>query len=295
MILQIESLVCELQECQFFEVSDLPNWVTELPLHVICESTYGHVDSNETKISVFCDNIENWLKVGKKTIIIPTLSLGRYQEIAYVLKEMQRENRISTSIPIRFDGNLAIKYTCLYKNDLQISPEMRDFMPLNSSFVEDRAGVIGYDGQQIIITTSGGANFGPAPDYVNAFIEKSNAAFHFTSYLWEESLGRQMLETKTGNYVKVGAVLRKKIADAATTSEYSGHAKRDELLQFLSTLQNIRSLVITHGEPDVKESFGEYCEANLNVKNVAIAGIGYTIRVNTYGICKTIFEKPVII
>lgn len=281
----------------FFEVEELPEWVRELPLHVICESTYGHVDSADVRKPVFVDNISKWINEGKKTLVIPTLSLGRYQEIAYVLKKMQDDCLLSTSIPIWFDGNLAIKYTNAYRYLLNISPDKKAFLPFNSDFVTDRAEVLGHKGSQIIVTTSGGANFGPAPDYVNAFIEKRDAAFHFTSYLWEDSLGKNMLDTEKGEFVKVGSVLKKKIADAATTSEYSGHATRDLLLEFLKTLKNIRSIEVTHGEPEVRQKFGEYCKEQLDMKDtdVAITGTGYTIRVNTYGIIKTVCEKPLII
>ena len=279
----------------FFDVGDLPEWVKELPLHVICESTYGHVDSADVRVPVFQNNISKFIETGKKTIVIPTLSLGRYQEIAYVLKEMQTKGMLSPSIPIRFDGNLAIKYTNAYRNILNISPEKKDFMPFNSEFVTERAAVLEYKESQIIVTTSGGANFGPAPDYVNAFIERKSAAFHFTSFLWEESLGRHMIDAEKGQFVQVGSVLKKIVADVATTSEYSGHATRDQLLNFLTSLKNIRSLEITHGEPEVRESFGEYCKKNLELNDVAITGNGYTIRLNTYGIVKTVPEKPIII
>lgn len=277
----------------FFEVEELPEWVRELPLHIICESTYGHVDSADVRKPVFADNIVKWVNEEKKTIVIPTLSLGRYQEIAYVLKKMQDDCLLSTSIPIWFDGNLAIKYCNAYKYFLQISSDKKAFLPFNSDFVTDRESVLGYKGHQIIVTTSGGANFGPAPDYVNAFIERKDAAFHFTSYLWEESLGKNMLDTEKGEYVKVGSVLKKKIADVSTTSEYSGHATRDQLLEFLKTLKNIRSIEVTHGEPDVRQMFGEYCKEQLDMResDVAITG-GYTIRVNTYKIIKTIYERP---
>lgn len=276
----------------FFDVDDLPDWVRNLPLHVICESTYGHVDSRDARKPVFQDNIAEWANRGMKTIVIPTLSLGRYQEIAYILKQMQDKKLLSPSIPIWFDGNLAIKYTNAYKNILHISPEKRNFMPLNGQFVTDRAEVLSSKEQQIIVTTSGGANFGPAPDYVNAFIERKDAGFHFSSYLWEDSLGRNMLEAEKGSYVQVGSVLKKIVADVATTSEYSGHATRDQLVSFLSTLNNIRSLEITHGEPEVREMFGEYCKKSLGLNDVAITGTGYTIRLNTYGIIKTVPEKP---
>ena len=279
---------------KFFDVPELPEWVKKLPLHVICESTYGAVDSFESKKPVFRDNIENWVNSGKKTIIIPTLSLGRYQEIAYILKTMQDSGKISTSIPIWFEGNLAIKYTNAFKNFLDISPTMRDFMPDSGNFVTDRAAVMASKEQKIIVTTSGGADFGPAPEYVSRFIGDPNACFHFTSYLWKDCLGKRILDTPLFGSVSVQNVLMTKRAEVKTTSEFSGHARRDEMARFLAKFKDLRVLYITHGEPEVRESFGRYCQENCRLKNVAITGTGYTFRMNTYGIIKSIYEKPMI-
>ena len=275
----------------FFDVPELPEWVRKLPLHVITESTYGMVDSKDTDVPVFCDNIANWIKEGRKTIIIPSLSLGRFQQIAYVLKTMQDNQTLDPNIPIWFDGNLAIKYCIAYRDYLHISPEMKDFMPFNSGFVNDREAILTNDGPQIIVATSGNANYGPVPEYISAFIEKTNAAIHFTSYLMPGSLGNRLLDTERGKMVSVHSVMKKKVADVKTTQEFSGHAKGNQIVDFLSTLENIRTLHITHGEVDVKEYFAEYCRERLGVKDIAIAGMGYTIRVDPYRIVKSIREK----
>ena len=281
----------------FFEVNELPEWVKKLDLHVICESTYGNVDSSSTNAPVFCNNIANWLENGKKTIVVLAISLGRHQEISYMLKTMQEKGIIPPSVKIWLDGNLGIQYTKAYLNGLHISESMKNFLPENSEFVSNRDDVYKQEEQQkIIVTTSGGGNFGPAPEYLERYIERKDSGVHFTSFLWEESLGRRLLNTEQGNSVTVGAILKSKIADVKTTSEFSGHAKRDELLSFLSNLTSIKSLHIVHGEPEVKESFGEYCREHLGLQdNVSIGGLGYTTRINPFGIVKSIRDKPMII
>ena len=277
----------------FFDVPELPSWVKRLPLHVVTEATYGKVDSKDTNIPVFCNNIERWIQEGKKTIIIPSLSLGRFQQLAYVLKQMQEKGTLDRNIPIWFDGNLGIKYCNLFEHTLHISPEMRYFMPYNSSFVTDREALINFNRreQKIIVATSGNANYGPVPEYISAYVEATNAAIHFTSFLIPGCLGNRLLNTEHGKMVSVHSVMKRKMADVKTTQEFSGHAKRDEIVEFLSKLENIRSIHITHGEVDAKESFAEYCREQLGIKDIAIAGMGYTMRVDRYRIVKSVREK----
>ena len=69
-------------------------------------------------------------------MLIPVLSLGRSQQILYKLKKMQIGGKLSTEIPIYFNGRLAHNYTRLYlKNNGLIKTEMKDFMPDNLIFV----------------------------------------------------------------------------------------------------------------------------------------------------------------
>ena len=96
----------------FFDIEELPMEVRKLPLTIIQEATYGYVNSTEMK-AVFEENVAKAISE-KKIVIAPVFSLGRAQEILYVLKRMQQDGRLSTSIPIYFDGKLAFKYTGFY-------------------------------------------------------------------------------------------------------------------------------------------------------------------------------------
>ncbi len=277
----------------FFDVPKLPKWVTELPVHIMCESTYGSIDSTETDIPVFINNIVNWLKNGKKTIFIPALSLGRYQEIAYKLK-MAQGTIIDENIPIWFDGNLAIKYTNMYKSGLDIYEHMKDFMPANSSFVqsEERDEIINSNCKQIIVSTAGMGSFGPAQEYIPKLIERPDVGMHFTCYLTPNSMGYSLVNSGNSGNIMVGSVVKKKEAEVLTTGEFSSHAKRNQLLELLSQFENIRSVLINHGEVSVKRQFAEYCKQMLiNCKDVAVLGMGYTIRVDSWKIVKSVYEK----
>ena len=82
-------------------------------------------------VEINSGKIINFIQNGG-TVVIPVFSLGRSQEILYKLKLMQKEAKLSTNIPIFFDGKLAQQYTSLYvRGDLGIKEEMKDFLPEN--------------------------------------------------------------------------------------------------------------------------------------------------------------------
>ena len=111
----------------FFDVNPIPKWIQDLPLTIIQESTYGDMDSSET-YECFEFNILQHLNLDG-TVLALVFSLGRAQEILYVLKTMQDIGKLDVNIPIYFDGKLAIKYTKLYIEDgLDIKEELKDFL-----------------------------------------------------------------------------------------------------------------------------------------------------------------------
>lgn len=278
----------------FFETSALPKEVTSLPVHIICESTYGSTDSTQSEQKVFIDNIVNWLDNGMKTVLVPALSLGRFQEVAYELKCAQDTGKLDVNIPIYFDGNMGIKYSNMFKYSFDILPEMKDFMPQNASYVEKpkRCEIINSQNQQIIVTTSGMACYGPAQEYIPSLITREDVGIHFTSFVAPTTMGYKLLTSSKETLISIGSVIKKRCAEITNTSEFSSHAKRDELLEFLNQFDNICTLFINHGEEDVKEDFAKYCKQNLeNCKEVAMLGTGFTIRVDPWKIVKSIYEK----
>ena len=102
----------------FFDVPPLPEWVLDLPLTLIQESTYGDMNSSEIE-KCFKENILKCLEKGG-TVVAPVFSLGRSQEILYELKCMQEAGALDVNIPIYLDGKLAIRYTFLYLSLIHI-------------------------------------------------------------------------------------------------------------------------------------------------------------------------------
>lgn len=120
----------------FFEVPDLPDWVKELPVHIICESTYGDIDTTDLEEPCFDKIIEKSIK-DHKTILLPVFSLGRAQEVLLTLKNMQDAGKLPLNVRIYLDGYTSQAYTILYRagNIFEMFPYAVKFLPVNLRYV----------------------------------------------------------------------------------------------------------------------------------------------------------------
>jgi len=273
----------------FFDVNPIPKWVHQLPITIIQEATYGDMDSSDIKC-VFEDNLLNAIVEGKE-VVIPVFSLGRSQEILYILKKLQDTGKLNPSIPIYYDGKLGRHYTNLYKNDgLDNIPECKDFLPDNYIEITDnetRCKVLDDGETKIILTTSGMGSYGPAQIYLPAYLKRSNALIHFTGYVAEGTLGRRLYDCQKDEKVEIAGLQVKKLADVEFTNEFSAHAKADGLIEFLKPFQNIKLVLINHGEPPKKHVYANRVIDEIDPKNVGILG-DYLFRVDGYGFVKSL-------
>lgn len=278
----------------FFNVPALPQRVQEMSLNVMQESTYGDMNSDMI-VPCFEKNVLSSLSQNSDTtIVIPVFSLGRSQEILYFLRTLQDSGKLSKQIPIFFDGKLAQRYTELYLNgSLDIKESMLDFLPYSLQYVDSgsRDSVLMDTHEKIILTTSGMGSYGPAPQYISTFINQKNALIHFTGYTAEGTLGRSLQDAAIGDIVKIGGILAEKQAKVKYTSEFSAHAKADELIHFLQQFTNLNLVLVNHGDPEVKETFAKRVIKEIEAKDVGIANRDTFFRVSPYHLVKTMTTK----
>lgn len=283
----------------FFRVAPIRKWITELPINIVIESTYGYMDSSEVK-HVFAKNILKAITEGK-SIVIPVFSLGRAQEILFYLKDMQKKYpEVFDGVPIYYDGKLSFYYTDMYyklqkEGLVRFYKDKQDFMPENLTRVEDRAirkDVIKDTSQKIIVTTSGMGSYGPAQTYLPVFIGRDDALIHFTGYCSEGTLGYRLKYAEKGEPVEVGGAKTLKRADVEFTNEFSAHAKADELIKkFLKKLKDSRFIMVNHGKDETKDIFADRILAEIDTKYVGILGREYFYRIDKDGFVKGMTSK----
>ena len=91
--------------------------------------------------------------------------------------------------------------------------------------------------------------------------------------------------------VKVNGLTRIREADIEYTTEYSGHAKADEMIEFLKKFENLKLVLINHGDSESKLKFSETVLSEIDTKYVGILGEEYLFRVDAYGFVKTMTTR----
>lgn len=274
----------------FFDVPEIPVWIRKLPLTLIIESTYGYMES-KSMTKLFEKNVLDVINEGG-SVIAPVFSLGRSQEILYEIKCMQENGELDKNVPIYFDGKLAQRYTGMYLKEklLGIKPEMQDFLPAGESLTLvnrlNRPQVLYDTGRKIVLTTSGMGTYGPAQRYIPEYLPRKNSLIHFTGYTAEGTLGEKLKSAKYGEDVEVGGLIVNKRARVEYTTEFSAHAKADELLKLLNQFKSLKLVLVNHGQEDVKESFAKRIYDEISPKNVGILGRDYFYRVDSYGLAR---------
>lgn len=231
------------------ERSYIPEWVKNLPVNIITESTYAN--KLPYRKECFEKNITEAVKERKK-IIIPVLALGRGQIILYKIKQMQEAGKIPENYKIYMDGKLFHKISGKYERLEEVV--IKDFYPKNLIHVEkeDRRNILLTNEPVIVISTSGNGSFGPSNTYIQNCVTNKNVLLHFTSFQPEGTLGRKLISAKKDEEIVINGGIKKICADIKMSSEFSAHSNVDELISFFRSFNNVLSVLVTHGEQEAR-------------------------------------------
>ena len=134
-------------------------------------------------------------------------------------------------------------------------------------------------------------SYGPAPQYIIKYIKQEKCSIQFTGFTTEGTLGARLKSAENGDIVSIGGMLCTKRARVEYTTEFSAHAKADEMIEFLQQFEDIKLILVNHGETSVKEEFAKRILQEVNSKNVGILNREYLFRVGPYGFIKAMSTK----
>ncbi|MFA7285805.1 MAG: MBL fold metallo-hydrolase [Candidatus Paceibacterota bacterium] len=228
--------------------------------YMIMESVYGdrNHESRDDRRKFLEKAIEdNYNRKG--TLIIPTFSLERSQELLFELNELVENKRIPV-MPIFFDSPLAIKLTEVFKkykdyfNDeakavMVHDKYIFDFPGLHTTLKSEESKTINhFPNPKVIIAGSGMSSGGRVVHHERHFLPDPNNTLLLTGYQSAGTPGRMIQEgVKTvrisGEYVEVRAHI-------TTISGYSGHKDSDNLINFVEdTSETLKKVFVVMGEP----------------------------------------------
>lgn len=252
---------------------------------LICESTYGdrlHEEAPQEK-EHFLRIIEKTCVEQKGKLIIPAFSVGRTQEIVYMLDQLVRERRLP-DIPVYVDSPLAINATRVFEMHPEcFDQDMLEYMTLDENpFGFERlkytrtvneSRMINNKRGCIVISASGMINAGRVKHHVFNAIEDPRNTILIVGYCAENTPGGQLRAgAKTirlfGEYKSVNANIE-------LMSSFSAHGDYRELIAFLRSMDKnkLRQIALVHGDKEALLGFrGHLFEAGY--ANIDIPRLG---------------------
>ncbi|MDD5653198.1 MAG: MBL fold metallo-hydrolase [Candidatus Omnitrophica bacterium] len=228
--------------------------------YLIMESTYGarlHAPIEEAKIKL--KEVINHTVARKGKILIPSFTLERTQEVVYFLNELQKEKAIP-EVPIYVDSPLASDITDAF----QVHPEYMDkktsqainkgetpFEALNLRYIRDQneSKTLNNDRRpMIIIAGSGMCESGRILHHLKNNIEDSRNTVLVVGFMARDTLGRRIVEGE--RFVRIFGVEYELNAEVVAINAFSGHADKNELLDFVSSCLPLRRIFLVHGEEE---------------------------------------------
>ncbi len=236
--------------------------------YIVIESTYGNSLHKDVENSI--DVLHNWIQktcVDKKgKLVIPSFSVGRTQELLYLLNELELQNRLP-KIPVYVDSPLSGEATQVVKSYpkyfnknvqklLLTDSDPFDFPGLNFTASVDESKAINDNHQpMIIISASGMADAGRIKHHIANNIGDTRNTILLVGYCEPNSLGGRLMNGQ--KEVRIFGEYYKVIAEVGSMRSMSAHGDYDDLCQFLAC-QNpafVKKLFIVHGEEKVQLDF----------------------------------------
>lgn len=232
--------------------------VFEEPHFLLMESVYGdrnHDDKEDRKqklVSVIEDTVKN-----HGTLMIPSFSLERTQEIIFELNDLVENGRIP-QVPIYLDSPLAIKITEVYRKHIDFlnknarmlsrTDDIFDFKGLIVTETRDESKAINHaPDPKIIIAGSGMMNGGRIVHHAHQHAGESRATLLLVGYQAVNTLGR-MFQSGEKNVTINGDSIEVRCR-VETISGYSGHKGSDQLVEFVDSIKkNLEQVYCVMGE-----------------------------------------------
>jgi len=238
---------------------------------VIMETTRGTTErpadkSRSAEMTRLITSINDTIQRGG-SFLIPVFALGRMQEILTIIHDARKFGKL-VDCPIFASGlgmDLAdyfdeitrktrhVQFNRSVIKDLRIKPTPRKLTP-------------GEDPQQnALYIISSGMLVERTPSYTLAsgLLGHARNTIGFVGYCDPDTPGGQLLLAKPGDTFVFEAVhVKTKVKARVERFELSGHADREQLLEF-AVQTDARSLVLTHGDPPARAWFAEQLAAQM--------------------------------
>jgi len=242
--------------------------------YLICESTYGDKvhESQPNEMDRFLQVIRKTCLEKQGKLIIPAFSVGRTQEIVYMLDQANTANKLPP-IKVYVDSPLAVNATAVYGAHPEcFDNELNKYLLIDQNpfgfnsltyirDVEQSKALNTSHEPCIIISSSGMMNAGRVKHHLFNNIEDPRNTFLIVGYCTPDTPGGKLRAGATG--LKIFNEYKQVRAHVEIMDSFSAHGDRDEMYQFITNQKKkLKKLFLVHGEYDTQQSWKSYLGQN---------------------------------
>lgn len=242
--------------------------------HIVLESTYGNREHPEIDVKEQLEKIINETVARGGHILFPAFAVGRTQQLLYLLRELEDEERIPI-LPVHVDSPMAVQATRLYlrhadDHDIDMqrllaagrNPLATRYFQLARSREESKA-VSAAQSSTIVISASGMATGGRILHHLRRRLPDERNTVVFVGFQAAGTRGRRLVDGEReiklfGEWVEVKARIER-------LDNLSAHGDWREILRWLEGFKSApKTVFLVHGEPEaaralearIEERFG---------------------------------------
>ncbi len=253
---------------------------------VVIETTYGdRLHPEESPIDALQSEI-NAVEVNGGTLLIPSFSLDRAQELLHMIMHLKKEGKVQKETPVILDSPMAEKATKIYVDyPKYFNPhieaeyklgEMFDFegLEVTKDWRQSQA-IHARPEPKVIIAGAGMMTGGRIVGHAMHYLPFPTTRLMIVGYQGEGSLGRELLNGSSEVIIKGVRVPVK--ASVHDTQGLSSHADQSQLMEWLKSINGVKKLILTHGDDHSRVGFKEKVVSELRLNDVILPTLGEEI------------------
>lgn len=246
---------------------------------VVMESTYGDRLHPKEDPSVAVQSEINTIEKSGGTLLIPSFSLEKTQELLHMIMHLKKDGKVSPQTDVYMDSPMAENATEIYINypnsfNSHIEEELKKANPFEFPGIH----ILGHrnkveelyltPGPKVIIAGSGMMVGGKIVSHAAHYLPIESTRLFIIGYQGEGTLGREILEgakkvTINGASIEVKATIN-------STRAMSSHADQSQLINWFKNIKNVKKLFITHGEDTARSALATKISKDLGLKDITL-------------------------
>ncbi len=255
--------------------------------YLVMEATYGDRVQPKADILSVMERIINRVWSRQGVLVIPAFSVGRTQEIIWLIRQLEEEGRIPKDIPVWLDSPMAQNATEVYmKHEEELKEAFRggELQPpicpqhyKTVSSADESMLLCMADDPGIVISAAGMLSGGRVLHHLKARLPHEKNAVLFVGFQVEGTKGRLLKQGLS----KI-RIHHKEIdveAEILAVESLSAHADSDDILRWCSEFEKApQKVFLNHGEPGPLGALQYRLKTELDWESeIAVEGVEYEL------------------